>query len=167
MFELKRLSSSAVPSALAKAERYRLLNEPEQAQSICEDILRTEPGNSAATVILILSLTDLFPRHDSAAVPRALELAAQLPSEYERLYYQGLIAERRGRALLHRSSPGRARPAGELLRQAMDAFERAEQVKPADNDDALLRWNAIARLLDARPELATREEEVTTPVMLE
>ncbi len=167
MFELKRLSPSAVPSALAKAERYRLLNEPEQAQSICEDILRIEPGNRAALVMLILALTDLLPRHDTAPVSRMFELAAQLPSDYERLYYQGLIAERRGRALLHRSSPGRTRPAGDLLRQAMDAFERAEQIKPPDNDDALLRWNAIARLLDARPELATLDEEVVTPVMLE
>lgn len=167
MFELKRLSPSAVPSALAKAERYRLLSEPEQAQSICEDILRTEPGNRAAIVMLILALTDQLPRHDSAPVSRMLELAAQLPSEYERRYYQGLIAERRGRALLLRSSPGRTRPAGDLLRLAMDAFERAEQIKPPDNDDALLRWNAIARLLDARPELAAVDDDELTPVMLE
>ena len=34
MFELKRLSTAAIPGALSKAERYRLLNEPEEAQSI-------------------------------------------------------------------------------------------------------------------------------------
>src|SRR6186997_1673006 len=40
VFELKPLSASAIPSALAKAERYRLINEPEQSESICEDIPR-------------------------------------------------------------------------------------------------------------------------------
>ena len=33
MFELKLLSPEAVPAALEKALRYRLLNEPEQAAS--------------------------------------------------------------------------------------------------------------------------------------
>ena len=48
MFQLKPLSPSAIPAALAKAERYRLLNEPEQAESICEDILAAQPDNRAA-----------------------------------------------------------------------------------------------------------------------
>ena len=43
MFELKPLSLPAVPAALAKAERYRLLSEPEQCQSICEDVPRLTP----------------------------------------------------------------------------------------------------------------------------
>ena len=34
-FQLKTLSPEAVPRALAKAERYRLLNEPGEAESIC------------------------------------------------------------------------------------------------------------------------------------
>jgi len=42
MFDLKPLSKNAIPAALAKAERYRLLNEPMQAASICEDVLRVE-----------------------------------------------------------------------------------------------------------------------------
>ena len=54
MFELKPLSKNAIPAALAKAERYRLLNEPMQAASICEDVLRVEPDNAAARVALIL-----------------------------------------------------------------------------------------------------------------
>ena len=63
MFELKPLSPAAIPAALAKAERYRLLNEPEQSQSICEDVLRADPANVQAMVTLILALTDEFPRH--------------------------------------------------------------------------------------------------------
>jgi hypothetical protein len=167
MFELKRLSTAAIPGALAKAERYRLLNEPEQAQSICEDVLEAEPANFEAVRILILALTDSFPHHDPNNVSRAQELVARLPSEYERAYFAGLVAERRARALLTRGGPGRALPAGDLVREAMRAFERAEAVKPADNDDALLRWNACARLLQRHPELGVIDEQSTAPVMLE
>jgi hypothetical protein len=167
MFELKRLSTAAIPAALAKAERYRLLNEPEEAQSICEDVLHADPDNFEAVRTLILALTDSFPNHDPNNVSRAQELVARLPSEYERAYFSGLVAERRARALLTRGGPGRALPAGDLLREAMRAFERAEGVKPADNDDALLRWNACARLLRRYPELAVIDEERTAPVMLE
>jgi hypothetical protein len=167
MFTLKPLSSSAIPGALAKAERYRLLNEPAQAASICEDVLRTDPGNPQAKVTLILALTDQFPHHDGKAVTRARELVAQLPTEYERAYYAGLVAERRARALLTRGGPGRALPAGGWLRQAMRDYEKAEAVRPPDNDDALLRWNACARLFEQHPELMRTDEEPTTPVMLE
>ena len=167
MFDLKRLSTAAIPAALQKAERYRLLNEPEEAQSICEDVLRADPANFEAVRTLILALTDSFPHHDPNNVSRAQELVARLPSEYERAYFAGLVAERRARTLLNRGGPGRALPAGDLLREAMRAFERAEQVKPADNDDALLRWNACARLFERHPQLAVIDEERTAPVMLE
>ncbi|MDP2391493.1 MAG: hypothetical protein Q8N52_14300 [Acidobacteriota bacterium] len=167
MFNLKRLSTSAIPSALAKAERYRLLNEPEEAQSICEDVLHADPANADAVRTLILALTDSFPHQDGKTVSRAKDLVARLPSEYERAYFGGLIAERRARALLGQGGAGRSRPAGVLLREAMHAFERAEAVKPADNDDALLRWNACARLFERHPELMTVDDERTAPVMLE
>jgi hypothetical protein len=165
--ELKRLSTSAIPAALAKAERYRLLNEPEEAQSICEDVLAVDPANFDAVRTFILALTDTFPNHDGHSVTRAHELVAKLPSEYERAYFAGLVAERRARALLLRSGPGRALPAGDFLREAMRQFERAEGVKPQDNDDALLRWNACVRLFERHPELAVVDEERTAPVMLE
>ena len=167
MFELKRLSTAAIPGALAKAERYRLLNEPEEAQSICEDVLHADPANFDAVRILVLALTDSFPNHDPINVSRAQELVARLPSEYERAYFAGLVAERRARALLTGGGPGRALPAGDLIREAMRSFERAEAVKPADNEDALLRWNACARLLQRHPELAVIDDERTAPVMLE
>ena len=167
MFELKPLSPSAIPAALAKAERYRLLNEPEQAQSICEDVLAAEPTNRQARVVLLLALTDRFPHHDGRLVARAQELASQLDSDYERAYYAGLIAERRARALLHRVGPGNTLPAGHWLREAMGWYERAEGVRPPDNDDARLRWNACARLFREHPQLLVRDEERTTPAMLE
>ena len=166
MFELKRLSTAAIPGALAKAERYLLLNEPEEAQSICEDILAVDPANFEAVRMLILALTDSFQKRDGST-SRAQELVARLPSEYERAYFGGLVAERRAHALLAHTGPGRSLPAGDLLRQAMQLFERAEAVKPPDNDDALLRWNACARTFARHPELTVVDEERTTPVMLE
>jgi hypothetical protein len=167
VFELKRLSTSAIPAALAKAERYRLLNEPDEAQSICEDVLVADPSNFDAVRTFVLALTDTFANHDGNNVHRAQELVARLPSEYERAYFAGLVAERRARALLSRSGPGRGLTAGNFVREAMRQFERAEAVKPADNDDALLRWNACARLFLRYPELAVTDEERTAPVMLE
>jgi len=167
MFELKPLSPSAIPAALAKAERYRLLNEPEQAQSICEDVLAADPGNRQATVVLLLALTDRFPHHDGRLVARAQDLVSRLESDYERAYYAGLIAERRARALLHRGGPGTALQVGDWLREAMSWFERADGVRPPDNDDARLRWNACARMFLEHPQLHVQDEGRTTPAMLE
>ncbi len=165
MFPLKPLSTSAVPAALAKAERYRLLNEPEQCQSICEDVLRTDPGNHAATVMLILAITDSF-SHTTAAAARATDLAAELPSEYERCYYAGLVAERRARALLSHGGMGR-RGATQWLQQAMGQYEHADALRPPDNDDARLRWNACARVFNAHPDLLIEDDEPNAPLMLE
>ena len=167
MITLKSLSAAAIPAALAKAEHYRLLNEPDQAESICEDILAVEPGNARATVILMLALTDRFSRGDGQLVARAQDLAAHLISPYERAYFGGLVAERRARALLESAGPGRARTAGHWLRDAMDFYARAEEMRTAGNDEARLRWNACARVLNARADLDEQPAERTAPVMLE
>ncbi len=165
MFELKPLSPAAVPAALAKAERYRLLNEPEQCQSICEDVLRADPGNHAASVMLILAITDSFPTTTQAAA-RAMELVGGLPSAYDRCYYSGLVAERRARALLSHGGMGR-RGATQWLHQAMADYERADALRPPDNDDARLRWNACARVFNAHPDLLAEDDQPNTPIMLE
>jgi hypothetical protein len=167
-YPLKPLSREAIPAALARAERYRLLNEPEQAESICEDVLAADPGNRDAIVMLILALSDRFPSNEGAVVGRARSLIEQLAGDYERAYYSGLVAERRARALVDRGGPGSMLTAGDWLRDAMRWFERAETVRPAGNDDARLRWNACVRLLTRHPNLAsTPEDERTHPVMLE
>jgi hypothetical protein len=167
MIPLKPLSVDAIPAALAKAERYRLLNEPDQAESICLDILIAEPGRREAVVTLLLALTDRFGRDDGAPVSRALALAASLDEPYERAYYHGLVAERRGRALFDGRSPGRARSAGIWIREAMEHYEAAEAVRPAGNDDARLRWNACARMLNTHATLREIDTEPATPLMLE
>ena len=166
MFELKKLSPAAVPAALAKAERYRLLNEPQQSESICEDILRTDPDNQQALIMLILALSDGFPHDHARTAARAQALIAKLPAEYDRHYYSGLIAERRGRALLDHPGPG-TRAAASWLREAMDAYTRAEALGPAGNDEARLRWNACARTFNAHPELLVEDDAPSAPVMSE
>ncbi|MGE0812782.1 MAG: hypothetical protein AB7O28_00965 [Vicinamibacterales bacterium] len=164
MITLKPLSSEALPAAQAKAERYRLLNEPDQAESICEDILAADPGNHQATITLLLALTDRFDRGDGHLVARAQQLASQLHTPYERAYFAGLVAERRARALLEGGGPGRARTAVHWLHEAMGHYEEAERLRIAGNDEATLRWNACARVLNARPDLRLLEPDTTTPV---
>ena len=168
MFDLKPLSKNAIPAALAKAERYRLLNEPMQAASICEDVLRVEPDNAAARVALILALSDEFGgAEQAAAMTRARTLLPGLPSDYERAYYAGILAERRALAQLEHGAVGSSFTAYEGLREAMDWFEKAEAVRPADNDDAILRWNACARVLMRNPHLQARADERDMPLALE
>src|SRR6188508_48716 len=157
MFQLKPLSASAIPGAIAKAERYRLLSEPAQCESICEDILRADPSNLQARVMLILAITDGFP-HDSRSAGRAMELVASLPSQYDRHYYAGLVSERRGRALLDRKDRS-ARAASEWLHEAMGCYEKADAIRPVENDDARLRWNACARTINASAELSQISDE--------
>lgn len=168
MFALKKISVEAVPAALARAERYRLLNEPEEAESICEDVLAADPGNLEARITLILALTEQFKQNEPVLVARAQALAAGLDTEYARAYYSGLVAERHTRALIARGGPGAGLPAGDWLRSAMRAFERADEIGAPGNDDARLRWNACVRLAERHPHLVTpAEEERGALLMLE
>ena len=156
-FELKAISADAIPEALQKVERYRLLNEPAEAQSICEDILRIEPDNQAALVMLILTITDQFGVGASASEAR--ELIPRLNTEYQRAYCSGIICERSAKVLMHKGIPGAHFKAYEELEAAMHWFERAEQLRPPENDDAILRWNTCVRLLRKNPALQPRAQE--------
>jgi hypothetical protein len=147
MFELKPLTADAVPRALEKAERYRLLNEPAEAESICQDVLRVDPGNQQAIVVLLLSLTDQFEDGLGGHLAEARSVLDGLNGEYERAYYGGIIAERHGKAKLRSGGPGGATMGHESIHEAMRYYALAETLRPAGNDDALLRWNACARLL--------------------
>jgi hypothetical protein len=166
-YNLKPLSKDAVPAALAKAERYRLLNEPGEAESICLDILQVDPHNEDAVVMMLLALTDQFP-HDSSSkiATRANELAASLGTPYDRAYYSGIVRERRAKAVLQRDRYGAAIVAVEWLKEAMSFYERAEDLRPPHNDDSLLRWNACARLLMELPAPASEVHE-PEPLQLE
>ena len=164
MPELKKLSTDAIPGALQKAERYRLLNEPGEAESICLDVLETEPGNQSAIITLLLAITDRFSKGYGVSDTRAKELLARIDGDYERAYYSGILAERRAKAHLARGTPGCAHLAYESFREAMHWFEKAESVRPAGNDDALLRWNTCLRMIE-RNQLTARDEERIEPVL--
>lgn len=165
MFDLKPISRKAIPYALAKVERYRFLNEPWQAESICLDVLRVEPVNQQALKLLLLSLTDQFGKGIPAA--KAREILASLESDYDRAYYAGIICERWAEFSLRQGAPGAGFAAYESLREAMEHYELAETIRPAGNDDALLRWNACARILMRNRELRPRGEEAFEPVLEE
>jgi len=163
--ELKSLHKDAIPGALAKAERYRLLHEPWQSESICQDVLRVDPANEAALITLILALTDQFDH--GAYVQEAKDLIPRLHDEYDRAYYSGIIWERRAQALLHQARHGSGPIIYEWLREAMAWYEKAEAIRPPQNDDALLRWNTCARLLLRHPEIKPAPQERTEPIMSE
>ena len=164
MPELKSLSQAAIPAALEKAERYRLLNEPGEAESICLDILAADPENQKALITLLLALTDRFSKGYGVSDTQANHLLGQIKGEYERAYYAGILAERRAKFKLAQGIPGASHFAYDELCEAMRQFEKAEAMRPAGNDDALLRWNTCARLME-RNKLVAREEDRSEPVL--
>ena len=152
MFDLKRLSPQAIPAALEKANRYRLLNEPGAAESIYLDILAVEPDNQEALKNIVLAMSDRFGKDYAIGDARITEYVTRIKSDYERTYYTGIMYERRAKAALLKGGVG----AYELFRQAMDCFETAEAMRPAGNDDAILRWNGCARVI-TRNDLGPRD----------
>jgi hypothetical protein len=149
MAEFKRLTDEGIGKAMRKAERYRLLGEPCEAESICVDVLEVKPQNHNAQVLLILSLTDQF-RTDPSRVSEAAQLASELETEYERYYYSGIVAERLGKSQLARGGPCSDDYANRALHQAMEWYAKAEAIRPIGDDDAILRWNTCARTIARR-----------------
>lgn len=166
MFKLKPLSIQAIPAALEKANCYRFLNEPLEAESICLDILEVDPQNQIALTTLLLSLTDQFGRELSRPFTRAREILNRLEDEYCRLYFRGIICERRAKVHLERGGPGSGNIAYDWFRQAMDAYEKAIDRRLSGNDDAILRWNACARIIMSNDDVTPAQEE-TGEQMLE
>jgi hypothetical protein len=164
MADFKPISHEAVPLALEKAERYRLLNEPAQAESICLDVLAVDPENQRVLVLLILTLTDQFQAGSADCVRKAESLVRKLHGEYERAYYSGIIYERRGYARAVQGGPGSEIVAYQWIRQAMDFYEKAERLRVPGNDDALLRWNSCLRLCERYELHAPSEERYQPPL---
>jgi hypothetical protein len=164
MSELKPISAAAIPLALEKAERYRLLNEPEQAESICLDVLAVEPANQKALVMLLLALTDQFRSGPAECFREAEAVVPKLRSEYDQLYYSGIIWERCGQARALQGDPGSAAVAYTWIRQAMLFYQDAEKLRTAGNDDAILRWNSCVRLCE-RFQLQPEPEDLFQPVL--
>lgn len=146
-FRLKPLSKDGVEAALAKAEHYRLLNQPKLAESICLDILEVDPGHQKTKIVLLLSLTDQFGQSTAKAGKQAMDLANSLTDEYSRTYYLGIVHERQGSASLSSATPGTDFDAYEWYREAMELYEKANKLKPSANEDPVLRWNTCARII--------------------
>ena len=144
---LKKIPPDGIPHALEKAERYRLLNDPAQAESICRDVLAVDPAHQDALRALILSLTDQFAASAAAAARDARAHIALLTDAYERAYYTGIVYERETRAYLERKNVVRS-AAYDGFRHAMEWYERAEALRPADKVDAVLRWNSCVRAIE-------------------
>src|SRR5437870_1086015 len=123
MSQLKSLHKDAISAALEKAERYRLLNEPGEAESICLDVLAVEPENQQAVITLLLALTDRFEKGYSVSDTQTKELLSRMKSEYDHAYYTVIVAERRGKAKLRQNTPDCWFQSYDLFREAMDWFE--------------------------------------------
>jgi tetratricopeptide (TPR) repeat protein len=166
MFALKALSHDGIGGALAKAERYRFLNEPTQAESICLDILEIDPENQQARILLVLAQTDQIAA-DRHRFQKALGYAAHLHSAYDRAYYSGIAWERRASAQQHEGTMGSQHSVYEWTIQALHCFEEAEHLRSPGNDDALLRWNTCVRFLRQHPELSPRTQEIPEAILSE
>jgi hypothetical protein len=161
-FQLKRITADGIPHAIEKAEHYRLLNDPAQAESICHDVLAVDAANQDALRCLMLALTDQLAAAGGAHTAReARACVARLTDEYERAYYGGLVHERETRAFLHRKNVVRS-AAYDGFRHAMEWYERAEALRPGDVD-AVLRWNSCVRAIE-RERLAPADDERELPL---
>ena len=147
-YTLKTISRTAIPEAILLAERYRLLNEPGEAESICRDILAVEPDHQGALRVLGLAITDQFSGGAADRYAAAESILQGLRDPYERLYYTGIVHERRAKGLLHAGA--RPHTVLVLFEEAMTCFEHAEKIRPEGNDDAILRWNRCVRILEQR-----------------
>jgi hypothetical protein len=165
MVELKTLTPEAIPSALEKAKRYRMLHEPYEAESICLDILAVDKGHQEALITLLLARTDKFQQDGlKPAYEEAIKVVDRLSAPYSRLYYSGIIYERRAKYHLRQEGPGSGAVAYDWLIKALKAYGEALTASVPDNQDAVLRWNSCARIINTHPEV--KEYEVGSGEML-
>jgi hypothetical protein len=164
MSQLKPIHRDTIPRAFEKAERYRLLNEPFEAESICLDILAVEPNHTQALGCLLLSLTDQFSHSAGQTMERAKALLARFTGDYEKAYYGGIISERFAKRKLRDGHPGAKALAYGYLHEAMAAFEKAEKLAPGGNDDAVLRFNACVRMIERHALTAPQEADQEQPL---
>jgi tetratricopeptide (TPR) repeat protein len=154
--KLKAITKSGVAEAISKVELYRYLNEPEEAESICRDILVVDPHNQLAIRLLGLTLTDQFTGGEGDRYAEALRILQSLTDRYEQVYYTGIAHERRAKAQLRRGQLPHTLLV--LFEEAMRCFAEAEKNRPPDNDDAILRWNRCVRLLQSLPGVEWEKE---------
>lgn len=159
MFQLKPIESEAIPRALERAERYRLLNEPRLAESICLDVLAIDDDNQPALRCMLLALTDQFGHTHGPVREQAKDVLSRLKADYDKAYYAGIISERYARQQLAQGHPGAKYMAYEYLVDAMEHYAVAEPLAGEGNDDAVLRHNTCVRMIEwHRLSAAPRDE---------
>jgi hypothetical protein len=163
--KIKPITADGVEAALRKAEHYRVLNEPISAESICIDVLTVVPGNVVATRLQVLAITDQFITGHGVDFKRAEAVASELEDAYTKAYLFGMICERWAKGVLRRTSPGAGEMAYEFLEKAHGWYAKAEAIRPAGNDDAILRWNSCVRLRERNPHVAPRPPEQYEPML--
>jgi len=162
MIEIKPLNPQAVPAALEMARRYRLLNEPEETESICRDILAVDPDHQDALITLLLALTDKFAdRGLQSTFEAAREIVAKLDSSYCKSYYSGIIYERRAKHHLKQGVPMSGTLAYSWFVKALRAYGEALAGCDPDNQDAVLRWNSCARFVNTHPDVKPDDSDQT------
>ena len=119
--QLKAISKNGITEALAKVQHYRYLNQAEEAESICRDILAVDPENQMALRQLGLALTDQFRGTLADGSHEAQSCFEKLSSAYERAYYQGILHERRAKAQLE-ATPRPSAPPTPQAQQLVEAF---------------------------------------------
>jgi hypothetical protein len=164
-FKMKPISREAIPRAIQKAERYRLINQSWASESICRDILEIDPANQQVLVMLVLALTDQLAEGHAHAMKTVHEILPRITDSYQRAYYTGIASERTGQAILQRGAMGSGAMAYDAFRDAMGWYERAEAIRPAGNDDAILRWNTCARLISGNSHIAPHVEAAYEPAL--
>ncbi len=164
-FKLKPISKEAIPRAIQKAERYRLIDQSWAAESICRDILEIDPANQQVLVMFVLALTDQLADDHGHIMRLVQETLPRIADAYQRAYYTGIASERSAQALLHRGGMGSGPIAYDALRDAMTWYEKAEAIRPAGNDDSILRWNTCARLISGNSQLVPHTESAYEPAL--
>jgi tetratricopeptide (TPR) repeat protein len=149
--ELKRLADKNLGAAITLAKHYRDLNQPEEAESICRDVLEVAPADVDALRTLGLVLTDRFKTEWVSLFDEACAVFKKLPSEFERAYYVGIAWERYAKAQLE---SGRAHNAIHAFEEAMQRYEEASALASKDDPAPILHYNRCVRALTTHPELA-------------
>jgi tetratricopeptide (TPR) repeat protein len=148
--ELKPLAEKNLDAAVALAKHYRDLNQPDDAESICRDVLAVSPEDVDARRTLGLALTDRFPTAWMTLFDEACAAFARLPSEFERVYYTAIAWERYAKAQLE---AGREHNAIHAFEEALGRFEQAERLAPKDDPAPVLHYNRCVRALTTHPDL--------------
>ncbi len=140
---LKKLPADALDTAVQKAMLYRELNQPEEAESICLDVLDVDGKHQSALRVLGLAITDRFDEVAVGLFEEAMRAFGQLQSEYDRVYHEGVAWERLGKSHLRKNEGHGALTA---LEHALEQFERSEKIAPSGNPESILRFNRCVRL---------------------